>query len=311
MTGLVKNYSIYPLKRSNQLPFLSFAPRYMGALLALIISSRLILQCDMQKILIASNSIAHIYRVEEAGQTPYIQKESADTQLLECEASMLTYLAPFVPVPEVLELRSGILRTCYIPNDGHCPPSCERAIADALAQLHNQSSTSFGFEYATPIGPFWQDNTPTERWIDFYRDRRVLDFANSAYQERAIDATLLGRIERFAATFDSHLVEPDAPALLHGNIWSGNVLCYEGQFSAFIDPALLYGHPEMELAFIEMFYTFGHDFYSRYREHREIAPDFFEVRAHIYRIFPYLVHIRAFGNSYRHGLETILKHFGY
>jgi fructosamine-3-kinase len=60
-----------------------------------------------------------------------------------------------------------------------------------------------------------------------------------------------------------------------------------------------------------MFHTFGDTFYRRYSEHRAIEADFFDSRAHIYRLFPYLVHARAFGSSYLGGIDAILKRFGY
>jgi fructosamine-3-kinase len=263
----------------------------------------------MEKALLASNSAACIYLQTDDNGRRTLLKCSDDTELLACEAAMLGHLAPHLRVPEVLELTGDTLETEYIENDGQCSPQCEREAADALAALHRVGGERFGFERDTYIGPYRQSNAPMEEWIDFYRERRILDFAVKAFDEAQIDRAMLRRIEAVALRLESWLVPPARPVLLHGDVWSGNVLVHRGHLAAFIDPALFYGHPEMELAFIGMFDTFGETFYRRYETHHPIAPDFFDTRADLYRIFPYLVHVRAFGGGYLAGLDRILRRF--
>jgi len=265
----------------------------------------------MQRELIASNSEASIYLESDGKGGRQIVKESPNRFLLETEKRMLDDLAPRVRVPAVLSLEPGRLRMEYIPNGGGCSAACEEEIADVLAALHAHSAPNFGFEYDTTIGPFRQSNRFHPRWIDFYREERVLDFAAKCRDEGRIGRELLRRTERFAADFERFLEEPPHPSLLHGDVWSGNVLTRNNRFAALIDPAIYYGHEEMELAFIGMFHTFSEPFYRRYAEHRPIREGFFGERADIYRLFPYLVHIRAFGSGYLGGFETILRRFGY
>ena len=50
------------------------------------------------------------------------------------------------------------------------------------------------------------------------------------------------------------------PALLHGDLWSGNVAQAEGEPVIF-DPASFYGHHEYDLAIGRMFGGFGAEFY--------------------------------------------------
>ena len=224
---------------------------------------------------------------------------------------MLEHLRPYISVPKVIGLNQDELVMEYIPNDGSSTKATQIEIADALAALHRQSTDAYGFDVDTTIGPFRQPNGFMPEWVAFYREKRVLDFAQKAFEEHQIDHTLFSRIERFADDFDNYLLEPERPSLLHGDIWGGNVLTNNNRFTALIDPAVYYGHVEVELAFIMMFHTFGDDFFSRYREHIPIVEGFFEERAAIYQLYPYLVHIRAFGGSYRAGLESIVGRFGY
>lgn len=260
--------------------------------------------------LISSNSQAQIYHAVQDGRE-WIVKTSANPFLLQSEAAMLAHLRPHIRVPDVYDLTPNRLEMEYIPHDGSCDAACEAAIAEALVHLHDQTADTFGFTADTTIGPFRQRNTPHLRWIDFFREVRILGFAREMRDEGRLDAALMDRLERFAASFDAYLLEPERPALLHGDVWSGNVLTHRNRPAALIDPALYYGHPEMELAFIGMFHTFGPPFYARYQALRPLPPGFFETRAPIYRLYPYLVHVRAFGGSYRRGLEGILAQFGY
>ena len=267
---------------------------------------------EIKRLRLSENSVATIDLETLPDGTRQIVKRSGDPFVLEAEETMLEHLRPHLQVPKVLERTRDRLVMEYIPNDNACNRSCEEAIADALARLHGVTAAGvFGFASDTTIGPFRQRNRPRIRWVDFYREMRVLDFAAKAFDEGKIDNSLLLRIEKLAADFEQFLTEPEHSSLLHGDIWRGNVLTENNRLAAFIDPACYYGHFEMELAFIGMFDTFGEAFYARYNTHRPIREGFFDARAPLYRIFPYLVHIRAFGGGYVSGLERILERFGY
>ena len=120
----------------------------------------------------------------------------------------------------------------------------------------------------------------------------------------------LRRIERFADNLDEWLIEPARPSLIHGDIWSTNVLASDNRITGFIDPAIYYGHPEIELAFITLFNTFGDPFFQRYDERNGIAPGFFDTRRDIYNVYPLLVHVRLFGGGYWSGIEQVLSRHG-
>jgi fructosamine-3-kinase len=93
-------------------------------------------------------------------------------------------------------------------------------------------------------------------------------------------------------------------------MWGGNVLVNDGCIAGFIDPAIYYADPEIELAFSTLFSTFGEPFFRRYSEIRPIRPDFFEVRRDLYNLWPLLVHVRLFGGGYVRQVERILKSLG-
>jgi fructosamine-3-kinase len=114
----------------------------------------------------------------------------------------------------------------------------------------------------------------------------------------------LARVEKLCGQLDRWITAPDAPRLIHGDMWTGNVLVKGGRIAAFVDPALYYADPEIELAFATLFGTFGDSFFRRYGELRPIRPGFFEARRGLYNLYPLLVHVRLFGGSY---LQDVAK----
>jgi fructosamine-3-kinase len=259
--------------------------------------------------LIAQNSSAYIYNCDDK----YIVKVSEQGWLLASEAQMLEYLKSYstLPVPNVIQKLDNILITEYIPNNDIGKEETEIDAAVKLAALHRIHQEQFGFATDTTIGIFKQPNRQNDSWIEFFKRERILEFANRCFEEEKISDELYIRVITFCEDLDKFLLEPKAPSLLHGDVWSGNVLSHNGEVTAFIDPAIYFGHHEMELAFIMMFQTFDAPFFRKYAELFPIQEGFFEERADIYQLYPYLVHARAFGKNYIPYIEKILDKYGY
>lgn len=233
-------------------------------------------------------------------------------QTLDLEGWMLRSLKEqsALPVPDVLHCAPDLLLMSYIETSGGLTPSAEQDAADHLARLHGVTGKSFGLERDTLIGGLTQPNPPTESWISFFAEHRLLFMAREAMNAGRLPHPLVTRVETLCGRLDHWLTEPDASSLIHGDMWTGNVLCHDGHIAGFVDPAIYYADPEIELAFATLFNTFGDAFFTRYAEHRPIAPDFFEVRKDLYNLYPLLVHVRLFGGSYVASVEATLRKFG-
>lgn len=230
---------------------------------------------------------------------------------LESEAWMLRHLASHtvLPVPHVVHAEDDLLLLDYVPAGGGITPAVEIHAADLLAQLHALSWHAFGAERDTVIGGLPQPNPPTRRWLDFFRDHRLLFMARAALAAGKLPPELMARIEILAGRLDRWIGEPEQPALIHGDCWGGNVLVRGDRVAAFIDPALYYADPEIELAFATLFGTFGETFFARYAEHHPPRPGFWEARRELYLLYPLLVHVRLFGGSYVDDLARIVGRF--
>ena len=259
--------------------------------------------------------IAEVARLDLEGGLSVVEKRQRPGQGgdLALEAWMLRYLAgnTALPVPEVLAAAPERLLLAWVEHAaGGATAEAQADAARHLAALHGVTSTEFGFERDTLIGPLPQVNTPTTSWLAFFREHRLLAMTRRAQAAGRLPAAFAGRLEELAARLDRLIDEPAAPALLHGDVWSGNLLFARGRVAAFLDPALSFGHPEMDLAFPMLFGPFERPFYDAYAEIAGIAPGFFEMRAALYNLYPLLVHVLLFGAGYLAPIDRTLRRHG-
>lgn len=232
---------------------------------------------------------------------------------LRVEGQMLAYLGEHsnLPVPDVLYCDDTLLVMTLLAGGGGLNDPAQIHAADLVAALHDISAKTYGFEYDTLIGGLPQANPQTTGWLDFFAQHRLLDMAAQGLSAGRLPGAMMGRIEACAGHLSRWLVEPARPSLVHGDMWGGNVLAADGVISGFIDPAIYFADPEIELAFSTLFSTFGDAFFARYNEHRPIAPGFFEQRRDLYNLYPLLVHVRLFGGSYVGSVDGILRKLGF
>lgn len=258
--------------------------------------------------------ISEVFMVQLANGERLVAKADPDRVLgLPIEAFMLGYLAAYsrLSVPLVRHASDSLLLMSFVPGVSRFSTAAEHHAAEQLADLHAITAPTFGFDRDTLIGGLRQPNEPALSWLQFFRERRLLYMAGEAANAGRLPAGILGRIERLSQNLEQWLEEPAGPSLIHGDVWTTNVLARGDRVTAFLDPAIYFAHAEIELAFITLFGTFSSAFFERYRELRPIAPGFFEERRHLYYLYPLLVHVRLFGGSYVASVDRVLQQFGY
>jgi len=209
---------------------------------------------------------ARVFQLTFDDRPPVVAKTGArDDGALSAEAFMLRYLAKMsrLPVPEVLHDEPGLLIMTLVPGrSGSVGDDAQTHAAELVAALHEIRGAAYGLERDTVIGGLRQPNEPEASWRAFFRDRRLLYMAEKAHEAGRLPGALRARIERFAARLDEWLVEPAAPVRIHGDMWDGNIVHHGGRITGFIDPAIYYADPEIELAFATLFNTFGPAFFD-------------------------------------------------
>ncbi|MEL6271619.1 MAG: fructosamine kinase family protein [Chloroflexota bacterium] len=232
--------------------------------------------------------------------------------MLEREGYMLRYLHEHsnLPVPDVIHSDEHLLLMTFVEGNSSFGAPAQEHAAELLADLHSHTAPQFGLERDTLIGPIHQPNDRMNTWMDFFREKRLLYMADVMLGRGALPGDVRKQIDRLAARLDEFIVEPEAPSLVHGDMWTTNVLAQNGRITGFIDPAIYYGHAEIELAYSTLFGTFGEAFFRRYTEIRPLADGFFEVRRDLYNLYPLLVHVRLFGGGYLSSVKRILSKLG-
>lgn len=241
-----------------------------------------------------------------------VAKTAGQGGKLDLEGWMLRYLADRsrLPVPRVIHSAPSLLVMEFIEGESRFDAAAECNAAELLADLHSVRTDQFGLERDTLIGGLHQPNPWTSSWVEFFRDQRLLHMAGEAHAAGRLPSRVLDRVRHVADRLHALIDEPDHPSLVHGDTWTGNVLARGGRITGFLDPAIYYAHPEVELAFTTLFGSFGDAFFERYTQVRPIRPGFFEIRRDLYNLYPLLVHVRLFGGGYVGQIDSILSALG-
>ena len=181
-----------------------------------------------------------------------------------------------------------------------------RRLGRELASLHRgEWDGGYGWHCDNVIGSLPQPNRWTDDWGDFWAEMRIRPLARELRAHGALTGRQLRVVEDAAERAGALLgpaAEADGRSLLHGDLWSGNVLFgrREGETGAnpvLIDPAVYIGHREVDLAMCRLFGGFPAPFYEAYNEAWPLHPGH-EHRRSAYQLYPLLVHARLFGGGY-------------
>lgn len=190
---------------------------------------------------------------------------------------------------------------------GERQPDFWEDFGQRLARLHRHTQEHYGLDFDNYIGSLPQRNREHELWKDFFLQERIFPQVERAQQQGYLSQHEMKQVERLEERL-ADFFPPEPASLLHGDLWSGNFLVDEHGQAAIIDPAVYYGHREMELAFTRLFGGYDARFYAAYEEEWPLQPGFPE-REEVYNLYPLLVHLNLFGTGYLGQVQAILRRF--
>lgn len=174
-----------------------------------------------------------------------------------------------------------------------------------LANLHRISHTEFGLGTDNFIGYLPQSNRRHPSWADFYAAERIFPLLQKAVERNLLAKKYLLSELKWANFFKS-LFPEETPALLHGDLWAGNKMVSKSGLPVLIDPAVYFGHREMDLGMMQLFGGFDARLLAAYHEIYPLKEGW-KSRIKWCQLYPLLVHLLLFGRSYASQVERILN----
>jgi protein-ribulosamine 3-kinase len=175
-----------------------------------------------------------------------------------------------------------------------------------LAELHNIKNEAFGFGDDNYIGSVPQSNMRSKTWPDFFSMQRLHPLVKWSYDQELLSKTHVKSFENLYGKLEE-VFPPEQPCLLHGDLWKGNVM-NTTKGPALYDPAVYYGHREMDLAMTRLFGGFEESFYKTYEAYYPLEKGH-RYRTDICNLYPLLVHVKLFGPGYLQDVFSIIKQF--
>lgn len=228
-----------------------------------------------------------------------LTQEVAGLRLLTREAGVLT--------PTVIDLLAVDGGALVIMAAVQVVPRTERQwqeMGQALAQIHAVKGSNYGLAAHCYWGNFYQDNRPLPDWSTFFWQRRMAPRLQAAIASGNLPAALAAEIEQLAERFEVFCGPPVPPTLLHGDAHQNNFISTAAG-AVFIDPAVYYGHPEVDLAHIDFFAPVPADFWAGYTAVTPIAPGFAQ-RRHLWLLPTWLAMVELGGEEYLPQVQSSL-----
>jgi fructosamine-3-kinase len=168
-----------------------------------------------------------------------------------------------------------------------------RQIGQTLARIHKVKGDKCGLETQGYFGPLYQDNRPMSNWSVFYAERRLWPRLMGAVDSGNLPSDVIRKIEKLISRLPDLCGPETTPSLLHGDASQNNFISTE-MGAMVIDPAVHYGNPEFDLAYIDYFQPVPEDVFRGYQEIMPIDAGFRE-RRDLWRIYGYLAAVTVEG----------------
>lgn len=273
---------------------------------------------------LGGGSISRVERLD-TGAGPFVLKwlPRAAADLFDAEAAGLLALAESgtsLTIPAIITSSSddpgGEHRASaapfivleFLPPAARCADFDER-LGRGLAELHRHSNDRFGFARDTYCGATRQPNAWADRWVGFYAASRLAHQTELAARAGAIDDHDRRTLEHVCSRLASWLTEPpEGPALIHGDLWSGNLHVTSVGRPALIDPAVYFAHREAELGMMTLFGGFSSRVFDAYHEAFPLEPGWRE-RNGLYQLYHVLNHVNLFGAGYLVQMRNLARRY--
>ena len=215
-------------------------------------------------------------------------------------------------IPKPIALQSGPRPTFLIMEyleSSNESKNFSDGLARKLAELHRISQDHFGLDHDNFIGSTPQKNNLEKDGIIFFRDHRIQFQRQLAQKAGLLPVSIDKKFDSLCENLNRFLdTSGERPALMHGDLWSGNYFPDSKGNPCIFDPAVYYGLREADIAMTELFGRLPDRFYDAYHEAFPMNHGYHE-RKDIYNLYHLLNHLNLFGSSYLSSVQKIVNRF--
>jgi protein-ribulosamine 3-kinase len=248
-----------------------------------------------------SNDVSYFIKLNSTDMLPmFIAEHAGLGEMANCQAMRIpktivcgkTEEYSFLTL-EYIPLRPGNARS-------------DRMLGQQLAIMHQQRQANFGWHRNNTIGSTQQINDTCNNWTNFWRKHR-LGYQLGLALNNGYAGNLQQNGERLSMELNSFFngYSPQ-PALLHGDLWSGNAAADAHGKPVIFDPACYYGDREADLAMTELFGGFSANFYAVYNDYYPLDKGY-SLRKYLYNLYHVLNHLNLFGQAYLQQAQGLIN----
>ena len=238
----------------------------------------------------------------------YYVKKNNNFNSIVSETKSLNYLSKKFPnlFPKIQYKSSDLLIIDFIKHNNIKNKNYQILIAKNILKLHAVSNDKYGFNFDAQIGGLKQSNTFESNWISFFREKRLNMIFEKINETNKLPNFINKKIEKLLKDLENRLPKNPKISLLHGDLWSGNILFNDGDLVSFIDPGIYFAHNELEISYLKWFNFIDEKFIDYYSNIIKIDKSYFEYEA-IYQLYFNLLNVYLWSRDYIKNTEFLLN----